>query len=120
MKVRKNFFPLADGVASTEVYDATSLTQPDMSLTVQQIIDQFAFIGDVPLGMMTVKEPPINFDEELFGSVDVERLDIAELEELSRQMMAKADYLRSLPPSPAAPDPAATVPNGEADAQPAE
>ena len=106
MKSRKNFCSLGDS-SLTKVYDAVSLTQPDMSLSIKDIIDRFAFVGDTPLGMMTFEEPSVKDDEKLFNSVDVERLDIAELEELALSLNERANWLRSQPPAA----PAAVTPS---------
>lgn len=116
MKVRKQFIPLPDGVSFTPVLDSVSLTQPEMSLSIKQIIDRFAFVGEVPLGMMTFEEPSVKDDELLFDSVDVERLDIAELEDLAHQLNERATWLRSQPPTQ--PSGAVTMPDEEADAPP--
>ena len=70
MKSRKNFCSLGDS-SLTKVYDAVSLTQPDMSLSIKDIIDRFAFVGDTPLGMMTFEEPSVKDDEKLFQLCDV-------------------------------------------------
>lgn len=103
MKVRRNFVALPDEVSSTEVYDAVSMTQPDMSMSVKEIVEQFAFIGDTPLGMMTYQEPTLRDDESLLGgSLDLDGLDIAELEELSTSLMERAEYLRSQKPADSA------------------
>lgn len=103
MKVRRNFVALPDEVSSTEVYDAVSMTQPDMSMSVKEIVEQFAFIGDTPLGMMTYQEPTLRDDEALLGgALDLDGLDIAELEELSTSLMERAEYLRSQRPADSA------------------
>lgn len=113
MKVRRNFVALPADVSGTPVYDAVSLTQPDMSLSVQQIVEQFAFVGDTPLGMMQYEEPTLKEDMELLGgAVDLDGLNIAELEELSLNLMERANYLRSQPPdAPAAVPDVGTKPN---------
>lgn len=118
MKVRKQFIPLADGVSCTPVIDSVSLTQPEMSLSIKQIIDRFAFVGEVPLGMMNFEEPSVKDDELLFDSVDVERLDIAELEDLAHQLNERATWLRSQPPAQSAND--VTMPTEKADAPPSD
>lgn len=117
MKTRIPFTSIGDK-SYTHVYDAESLTQPEMSLSVKEIVQRFAYLGETPVGMLSFAPPEIKDDERLFDSVDVERLDIAELEELAYNLNARAEYLRSLPPEPAAA--AATKPNGEADAPPEE
>lgn len=113
MKVRRNFEALPEDVSGTPVHDAVSLTQPDMSLSVQQIVEQFAFVGDTPLGMMQYEEPTLKEDMELLcGAVDLDGLNIAELEELSVNLMERANYLRSQPPAaPAAVPDVGTKPN---------
>lgn len=105
MKTRIQFNSLGDD-SLTEVYDAVSMTQPEMSLSIQEIVEQFAFVGDTPLGMMQFAEPSLREDSVLLESVDLDGLDIAELEELSNNLMERANYLRSLPP--AAPPPGST------------
>lgn len=119
MKVRKNFVALESNESNTPVYDAVSMTQPEMSMSIKQIVDRFAFVGDTPLGMMQFPEPSLKSDEALFDSVDVERLDIAELEQLSQQLAERAEWLRSQTPPTAPAAAAAAMPDGEADAPPA-
>lgn len=113
MKTRIPFHPIGEK-SFTNVYDSESLTQPEMSLSIKEIVQRFAYLGETPVGMLSFAPPEIKDDERLFDSVDVERLDIAELEELAYTLNSRADYLRSLPPSPS--PGAATMPNGEADA----
>ena len=102
MKVRRNFLALPSKISDTVVYDAVSLTQPDMSLSIKEIVERFAFVGDTPVGMMSYPEPHVSTreDEQLFELPDVERMDIAELEDLSAQLMARAEWLRAQPPAP--------------------
>lgn len=102
MKTRIQFHSLGKD-SETPVFDAVSLTQPDMSLSIKEIVNRFAFLGDTPMGMFEFAPPEIKEDEKLFNGVDVERLDIAELEELAYQLNQRAEYLRGQDPRPVPP-----------------
>lgn len=89
----------------TQVYDAMSLTQPEMSMSIREIVERFAFVGDTPLGMMNFPEPSLREDEKLFNAPDLDNLAIQELEQLSASLMERANWLRSQrPPEEPAPD----------------
>lgn len=119
MKCRKQFQPLGES-SLTPIYDAVSMTQPDMSLSIQEIVDRFAFVGDEPLGMMSYPEPRLSEDERIFEQVDLNNLPIQELEELSAQLMERAEWLRSRDPAATITAPEAQAPQEPIDKEPAD
>jgi hypothetical protein len=78
MKVRAGLFSLEEEEMYTEVQDQVSMFVPDQSMSVRDIIQQFALTGQA-LPTDPIEEGSEDFDD----AIDLRSLDIAELQELS-------------------------------------
>lgn len=84
--MRKGFKFIPIEVAQTKVYDAVSAFVPDQSLSLRQIMMQFAYIGNDKLQEIVNRGFDGDEDEDILG-VDVGALDFAEVHDRMVDML---------------------------------
>lgn len=86
MKVRAGLFCLEEDEMYTQVQDQVSMFVPDQSMSVRDIIQQFAITGQA-----LPTEPIEDGSEDFDDAIDLRSLDIAELQELSEHARSILD-----------------------------
>lgn len=86
MNVRAGLFSLEESEMYTQVQDQVSMFVPDQSMSVRDIIQQFAISGQ-SLPIEPIDEGSEDFDD----AIDLRSLDIAELQELSEHARSILD-----------------------------
>lgn len=93
--MRKGFLSCSPQEACTHVYDAVSAFVPDQSLSLREMMMQFAYIGSDKLQEIVNRGYDGDEDDDLIG-VDVGALDFSEVHDRMLDMMSDYNSARAV------------------------
>lgn len=96
MKVRKAFQFIEDVQACTKIFDHVSATIPDQSISLRQMMMEFAYIGDDRLRDILERGWYEDEDDDDIMGVDVGALDFAEVHDRALELMALQKNTRAV------------------------
>lgn len=96
MKVRKAFQFIEDEQSCTKIFDHVSATIPDQSISLRQMMMEFAYIGDDRLRDILERGWYEDEDDDDILGVDVGALDFAEVHDRALELMVLQKKTRAV------------------------